>query len=161
VTEIRGRFDFSDVTGGTEAPSIEGGAFGSRPGWSTPEITGASRPGGWGETANPSAATGVSTSVAGPPMAWIFASGGLAVFSVLTAVFLGGSPVFAIGSWVLGGPVAIALFAVFTHRDTVRRVNVLYSSRTWTTWVYGAGLVLVFTAIAVSAIQIALWVGRL
>jgi hypothetical protein len=69
--------------------------------------------------------------------------------------------VLAIVAWLLGGPVAIALIAFFSLRDTRARTHTLYSSEAMVPWIYRLALVLSLAAVVVSALNIADWVGRL
>lgn len=116
---------------------------------------------GWGTQTSPQAEAVAEPRRAGPPVIWLFSGIALAVIAGAAALVFGSFPAVAISSWVVAGPVAISAFAVFTLRDTSQRLNVLYSSGVGTPWIYRIGMVIVFVAIMASALQIALWVGRL
>jgi hypothetical protein len=147
-------FDFRNFASGSRSdsgsPTI--GNTTGRP-ESPPEPT------GWGaSTEEPRT---VAIAAARPPVAWLFGTLALAVIAGVVAVIFGTAPAVAITAWFLGGPISIALLAVYTFRDIAQRANVLYSVETWVPWLYRMILVLIFVAIIASALQIASWVGRL
>lgn len=97
----------------------------------------------------------------GPPLIWLATAIACAIVAGAVAATSGGNALTAGASWLLGGPIAIAFLAIFTFQDTARRADVFYSRRTWIPLVYGVTIALIFIAIIVSALQLALWVGRL
>jgi hypothetical protein len=101
-----------------------------------------------------------SPQVTSAPVQWLFLGAAVAATAMVMAALFGGNPVAAISAWVLGGPVAIAVLALFTIRDTRARTFVLYSANGKVTWFYGATLLLAAVAVVVSALRIADWVGR-
>lgn len=97
----------------------------------------------------------------GAPVVWLFVSMAAAAIAFVLALVLGGSPVVAVGAWVLAGPVAIALVAIFSFQDTRARTAALYSSSGFATWLYRGAIILSLVAVVVSALRIADWVGRI
>ena len=95
------------------------------------------------------------------PVIWLAGAILCAVVALVVAAFLGASPTLAISAWVVGGPVAIALIACFSLRDTRARTHTLYSADAKVPWIYRLALVLSLAAVVVSALSIANWVGRL
>lgn len=97
---------------------------------------------------------------AGPPVGWLAAALSIvAVALVLAAV--SDAPTLIGAAWLLSGPVAISVLAVFTLRDTRRRANVVYASRAWVARSYQLCLVVATLGIVLSATRIAFWAGRL
>ncbi|MDP9905643.1 hypothetical protein [Arthrobacter bambusae] len=77
------------------------------------------------------------------------------------ALFLGNVATLAVSFWVLGGPVAIALLAVFSLRDTRARTFAMYSSGPGVSWLYRLTVASSLAAVVISALSIANWAGRL
>ncbi|WP_186629394.1 hypothetical protein [Rhodococcus sp. BP22] len=102
-----------------------------------------------------------SLSVAGPPLAYLFASGALALIGLVVGVALGASGPLAVIGWVLAGPIAIGVLSAFTLLDTNRRARPVYAEPTWTRPAYWAVLVIAAIGIIVCALRIADWIGRL
>jgi len=101
-----------------------------------------------------------------PPLLWLaaaFVSAALGLVIVLLRhdPGTGSVPYFAFTSWVLAGPVAIGLLAVFLTKDTNARARALYAAPAWVPWAYRAVLLVALVAIVLSAIHIADWAGRL
>lgn len=96
-----------------------------------------------------------------PPVKWLFLAAAVALIAIVVATIFGGNPFAAISAWILGGPLAIASLAVFTMRDTRARTFVLYSASGLVPWLYGVTLLASSTAVVLSALRIADWVGRL
>jgi hypothetical protein len=96
-----------------------------------------------------------------PPVKWLFLAAAVASIAIVVATTFGGNPFAAISAWILGGPLAIASMAVFTMRDTRARTFVLYSASGLVPWLYGVTLLVSSTAVVMSALRIADWVGRL
>lgn len=98
------------------------------------------------------------------PATWLTAGGAAAVIGLTVAVVamiaLDSGPV-AVLAWILGGPVAIGLLAVFTHRDTQARASAFYSEPTWISISTRVVLVTSCIAVILSAWNIADWIGRL
>lgn len=97
----------------------------------------------------------------GAPVVWLFGSMAAAVIALVLALIVGGDPVMAVTAWILAGPVAIALVAVFSFQDTRARTAALYSSSDFATWLYRGVIILSLIAVVVSALRIADWVGRI
>lgn len=95
------------------------------------------------------------------PVIWLYASFAASVVAMAVALVFGGTAAFAIGAWVLAGPIAIALVAVFSIQDTRARTAAMYSSSSFVTWLYRGAIVLSLIAVIISALKIADWVGRL
>jgi hypothetical protein len=64
-------------------------------------------------------------------------------------------------SWLLAGPVAVGLLAVYSRRDTQQQAKVFYTISAWSPWAYRAVLVVSALGVLLSAWRIADWVGRL
>lgn len=95
------------------------------------------------------------------PVIWLAGAIACAIVALVVAAGFGASPPLAISSWFVGGPVAIALIACFSLRDTRARTHTLYSADARVPWIYRLSLVLSLAAVVVSALSIANWVGRL
>lgn len=95
------------------------------------------------------------------PVIWLAGAIACSVLSLVVAAGFGASPALAILAWLVGGPVAIALIAFFSLRDTRARTHTLYSADAMVPWLYRLALVLSLAAVVVSALNIANWVGRL
>lgn len=99
--------------------------------------------------------------IARPPVFWLACCVALTVIGGVLALTLGSLPPVAIAAWVLCGPVAIGALALFTSRDTHQRSLPVYAAPGWVKPAYIGCLVLCGAAVLISAIRIALWVGRL
>ncbi|MDO5752287.1 hypothetical protein [Arthrobacter sp.] len=97
----------------------------------------------------------------GAPVIWLLGSMAAAVIALVLALGFGGVPALTVAAWVLAGPVAIALVAVYSFRDTKARTAALYSSSGSATWLYRVAIMLSLVAVVVSALRIADWVGRI
>lgn len=95
------------------------------------------------------------------PVLWLAGAIACAVVALVVAAGFGASPPLAFSAWLLGGPVAIALVACFSLRDTRARTYPLYSAAGSVPWIYRLALVVSLAAVIVSALHIANWVGRL
>lgn len=107
---------------------------------------------------------GFSDSAQGPssaPAIWLYASLAVSVIALVVALVFGATPALAIVAWVLAGPVAIALVAVFTLQDNRARTAALYSVNPAMTWIYRGAIALSLIAVIVSALKIADWVGHI
>jgi hypothetical protein len=62
--------------------------------------------------------------------------------------------------WLLAGPLAIGLLAIYTLVDTRRRTNAVYSAPSWTDAVYWTVVAMCLIGISISAWHLALWAGR-
>lgn len=133
------------------------GYTGRVPGASTPPA-----PGGGAGTASrePSSA----------PATWLIPGLVLGLIAlVLTIILLVGSisPVsgtyagMAFGAWALAGLLGVSSLAFYFSEDTRRRANGMYSIVGWKQGLYWATLAVLFIAIILSSLCIALWAGRL
>jgi hypothetical protein len=101
---------------------------------------------------------------AGPPWPLIVGALTCAVLGAMAAalsIWVGSAPVLAVLGWLLAGPIAIGVLAVFTRMDTHRRTVAVYSAGHWARTGYWAVLVACLVGIGIAAWQIALWAGRL
>lgn len=96
-----------------------------------------------------------------PPVGWLVACLAVVLLGAAVALALGAVPTWAVAAWLLSGPVAIALLAAFTTFDTRARALAVYARRGWLKPLYVTCLVLCAVAVCISAVRIALWVGRL
>jgi hypothetical protein len=114
----------------------------------------------FGVTAPGATASAQSLTVARPPLRFL----GLAiVLAAAGAVIAGvwGSAIVAAGiGWLLAGPVAIGVLAVYTLVDTRRRTDAVYSAPSWIGAAYWTVVVVCLSGIAVGAWELALWAGR-
>lgn len=163
-----GRPDRDNPAGGTPAGHGFDAGLGELPGPAGPStgsgITG-SGVGGSGlagfDTFGPAAtSSGGTLSVARPPLPWLLGSAAAAVLGLLLAALLGALPPLAVIGWVLAGPVAIGALAIYTSADTRRRAQPLYVAPNWLTAGYYACLGVCLVGVIISAVRIALWVGR-
>ncbi|MDN8594035.1 MULTISPECIES: hypothetical protein [unclassified Corynebacterium] len=129
-----------------------------------------------GSTSAPSAPApggGTGSSTAEPssaPTTWLVPGLVLGVAAVvMTLILLFGSisPVsgtyagMAFGAWALAGLLGVSSLAFYFSEDTRRRANGMYSIVGWKQGLYWATLAVLFIAIILSSLCIALWVGRL
>jgi hypothetical protein len=96
-----------------------------------------------------------------PPVRWLLACLAAVVTGAALAAGLGRAPAWAVAAWVLSGPVAIGLLAVFTTGDTRARAVGTYGARGWVRPLYVVCLVLCGLAVCLAALRIADWVGHL
>ena len=106
------------------------------------------------------AAAGPAT-IGRAPAHWLAAGAAAALVGGLLAGLLGDSPQVALVAWLLSGPIAIVLLALFVTHDTRARAQPAYDLRAWVKPAYVACLVLCGLAVVASALRIAIWVGRL
>lgn len=104
-------------------------------------------------------APGGTISVAKPPAYLLFAAIALAIVAAVLAGLLA-IPGVAIGAWVVAGPIAIGIIALFVIRDTWARSGGVYAAPGWVKPLYYTAIVVCLLCILVPAIRIALWVGR-
>ncbi len=97
-----------------------------------------------------------------PPLAWLYAALGAGAVALALVIALRDVIPVVFAGWVLGGPVAFALTAVFQSVDTSRRTQLGYSTgrKAIVTSLYIAALTVGFAAVAVAAVILALWAGR-
>lgn len=98
---------------------------------------------------------------AGPPAGWLVAALVVALAAAAGALVLGADIGVAFLCWVLAGPAAIGLIAVFVLRDTLARSRPLYIRPPWMTPLRVVTVLAVVAGIAAGAWRIADWWGRL
>lgn len=153
-------FDFSQYNGSQTRDSVAtptGGPDGGLPG-SVDWIGGSSV---FGTASSSPDSSGLPRGVVSAPVPWLFSAFGAAFLSLVLASVFGAAPVAAISAWVLGGPIATALVAVFTLKDTKSRTFPLYSGSRVVPWLYRITIAASLAAVLVSAWSIANWAGRL
>lgn len=95
-----------------------------------------------------------------PPLGWLFASA-LSALAGGVLAWVGGSSIWWIIAWILAGPGALGLLAIFFNRDVSARAAGTYAEPSWLralTWTC-TGLAL--AAVLASALRIADWMGQL
>lgn len=99
--------------------------------------------------------------ISSPRLLWLFLGVAVALVGLGLAVFLGQLIVPAAAAWLLSGPLAIGLLAVFLHSESKRHSMPTFVDYGWLRAGYVLAMVLALAAVVVSAVRIALWVGRL
>lgn len=97
--------------------------------------------------------------VSAAPIVWLAAPAVVALIAIV-AQSLTRNHWVAVGAWVLAGPVAIALLAVFVRRDTERRADPWYAESALVDWARRLVVVLALLGVALSAYTIADAVAR-
>ncbi len=95
----------------------------------------------------------------GPPTALLVASGVLAAAGIAIGALFWAQWQSLIG-WLLAGPIAIGVVALFSSKDTMRRTSAVYLRPGWIMGAYVAVMVLVAAGVLVGAFGFAIWVGR-
>lgn len=90
---------------------------------------------------------------------WLAAPAGAALIAIVTQS-LSRNHWVAVGSWLLAGPVAIALLAVFVRRDTERRADPWYAELAFVDWARRVVVILALVGVALSAYTIADAIAR-
>lgn len=106
------------------------------------------------------AASGGELVVAKPPTWLLFAAAGLALLAGVVAL-VQANPVVAIVCWLLAGPVAIGLLALFVVKDTFARSSGLYAAPDWVKPMHYVAICVCLLCILAPALRLAYWVGRL
>jgi hypothetical protein len=96
-----------------------------------------------------------------PPFVWLILALVLGLVAAVVAWIFGASMWIALGMWVLAGPIAIGLLALFTQRDVQQRAKPIYDAPSWIPVLYWSAIVAAAVGIGVSAWNIADWAGRL
>lgn len=96
-----------------------------------------------------------------PQVVWLVLAAAVSLVALALAGLLGGMILPAAAGWLLSGPVAIGLLAVFVHTETRRRAMPTYADPGWLKAFYVGCVVLALAAVLASALRIALWAGRL
>lgn len=167
---------------GSAAPPVPGGTFGAAPAvpgagmsfpssaTSAPNIP--SFPGGSpspvAAPAFPSAQTTATVGLDeadGPigkaPIWVLFVALTLALIAGVLATLFGNFALIAFATWFLAGPVAIAVLAWFTLKDTKVRAGGPYDERALPKILYWVAMVAAFIAVLIAAWRIGVWVGHL
>ncbi|WP_444577423.1 hypothetical protein [Brachybacterium sp. 107] len=103
---------------------------------------------------------GGSRKLVGPPYGYLWVSFAAAALAVVLAVFTSGLVLFGI-AWALAGFVGFGAAVVFVQRDALRQTEVFYLRDPRSPWIYRAAIVVSLIAVIVTAIQVALVVGRM
>lgn len=85
----------------------------------------------------------------------------MSLVAAVAAGVAGAAVPVALVSWVLAGPLAIGLLAVFVTRDARAQTRPVYVRPDWIGALYGVTIVIAAAGILLSAWRIADWVGRL
>ncbi|NDK90757.1 hypothetical protein GYA93_14370 [Gordonia desulfuricans] len=100
-----------------------------------------------------------STAPAGPPTLLIALTGLVAAIGIALGAVFWGQWIAGIG-WLLAGPVAICILAMFISTDTSRRAQPIYLRPGWMSAAYTAVMILIVAGVIVGALGFAFWVGR-
>lgn len=95
-----------------------------------------------------------------PPTWLLFLAAGLALVAGIIALVLA-NPIVAIVCWLVAGPVAIGLLALFVVRDTFARSSGLYAAPDWVKPMHYVAIGVCLVCILAPALRIADWVGHL
>lgn len=94
------------------------------------------------------------------PVTWLWLACAAAAAGLLLAL-LTDQFSWHLAGWVLAGPLALGLLALFTLKDTARRANPWYLVHAVAPWLYRVAVVAALVGVVVCALRIALYVGRL
>ena len=118
-----------------------------------------------GDTAGPWSSAGAEAGdgqmIGRPPFVWLVGGLVLGLVAAGLAWQFGAYLWVAVAAWVLAGPVAIGLLAVFVRQDVQQRARPLYDAPSWIRVLYCSTIAAVALGIGVGAWNIALWAGRL
>lgn len=106
------------------------------------------------------AASGGPIEISRPPTYLLFIALAIAIIAAVVAGIFG-QPVVAIICWVLAGPIAIGIIALFVTKDNNARGAGVYVAPGWLRAVHIIASVVCVAAVIVPALRIAFWVGRL
>lgn len=118
------------------------------------------------ERQDPLARPGAEASGAGaltlatPPNGLLIVAGGVAAIGAVVGA-VGWGQWWALLGWLLAGPIAIWLIARFIAVDTLRKTATVYSRPSSTGVLWTVALAVVVIAIAVTALAVGFWIGRL
>jgi hypothetical protein len=98
--------------------------------------------------------------LAGPPLSLLGLALTLAAAGAVLAGVWGSALGAAAVGWLLAGPAAIGVLALYTLVDTRRRTDAVYSAPSWTSATYWAVVAVCLIGIAFGAWYLALWAGR-
>lgn len=119
----------------------------------------------FGQSRSPGAVFGAPSAegdvvVATPPVALLFLAAGLAIAAGVVALFFAHPVVVGI-CWLVAGPLAIGLLALFVGKDTQARSSGLYAARDWVKPMHYVAISVCLLCILVPAVRLADWMGRL
>jgi hypothetical protein len=114
----------------------------------------------FGATTTAVTTPGGSLLVARPPLALFGLAIALAGAGAVVAGVWGSALAAATVGWLLAGPFAIGILAVYTLVDTRRRTSAVYSAPSWTKAAYWTVVAVCMAGIAIGAWHLALWAGR-
>ena len=120
---------------------------------------GANQPGPFGAPGAPSGSSGESLEPVGPPLGILAAAALLAVAGIVVGAVFWGASLSSLG-WLLAGPLAIGVLALFTARDTARRTAAVYLRPDWITMAYAVVIVLIAAGVIVGSVGFAMWIGH-
>lgn len=124
-----------------------------------PSPAGSGAPFGTGNAFPPSDPSSDTLTPVSPPTALLAVAAATAIAAVAIGVIGWANPLAVLG-WVLAGPIAIGVLALFVHEDTKRRAAAVYVRPDWIKAAYATVAVVVVAAIIVTALATAYWVGR-
>jgi hypothetical protein len=96
-----------------------------------------------------------------PPLVWLAVALAFAIIAILLAQLVIPQNALTILPWFLAGPVAMGALALFNFRDTAARALPVYAETNGARVLHVATVIGIVVAVAVTALHIALWVGRL
>ena len=137
----------------------QGGTFGTGQAPGDVFGTGQVRPDAFGG-ALPEPSSSGSLTAAKPPTLLLFLAAGLAIVAAIVAL-VWGTPLISIISWLVAGPVAIGLIALFVIKDTNARASGRYAAPGWGKPLHPVTIVRCLVCILAPAWRIADWVGHL
>ncbi len=97
----------------------------------------------------------------GPPVLILVGAALAAMLGLGVTALLGGSGGSALLGWLLSGPVAFAVLAVYTTGDARRQARPLYVVPRWAKPAYWFVVALALVAVAAAAVRVGIWAGRL
>ncbi|MGN2638651.1 hypothetical protein ACTD5D_21260 [Nocardia takedensis] len=94
-----------------------------------------------------------------PPLAWLAAAAASVALGVVAAVLAGRSAA-AVAAWVLTGPIALGLLAVYTRADLEQQARYSYLRSPYATVVYAVVLAAAAAGVLFSGWNLADWLAR-
>lgn len=142
---------WADEGSGNPEPA-SAGAWGSSSGggWNVSSSENHRPSGGWDSGDSSTVPNGISS----PPLVWLFAAFGVVVVSAILWVLNDSIPLGVVG-WLLAGPLAVGLWAMFLIQDNRRRVAAWYAPSSLTVPLRVALLFLAFAMVALHAYHVA------
>lgn len=96
----------------------------------------------------------------GPPYAFLAVSFAAAFLALCLTVLASGLVVFGV-AWALAGFIGFGAAVLFVQRDALRQTEVFYLRDPRAPWIYRFAIVLSLIAVVVTAVRVALVVGRM